>query len=163
MLHVHWSATMISTPEVVFSPARCIAFIELQIPHEQIAAAMQAALAEIRQLLDDQHIVSCGPWFTHHARLPSTTFELRLCIPVSAPVQPRGRVQYGQHPAATVARTVYSGNYTGLAAAWGQFRDWIAAGDLTPRRDLWEIYLVGPDASPNPADWRTELNRPLLQ
>jgi hypothetical protein len=27
--------------------------------------------------------------------------------------------------------------------------------------DIWETYLVGPDSSSHPEDWRTELVRPL--
>jgi hypothetical protein len=27
--------------------------------------------------------------------------------------------------------------------------------------DLWELYSVGPQSSPDPATWRTELNKPL--
>jgi hypothetical protein len=38
---------------------------------------------------------------------------------------------------------------------------WIDANGHTPRADLWERYLVGPETSDNPADWQTELNRPL--
>jgi hypothetical protein len=26
---------------------------------------------------------------------------------------------------------------------------------------LWELYSVGPQSTPDPANWRTELNRPL--
>ena len=33
---------------------------------------------------------------------------------------------------------------------------------FAPAADLWEWYVVGPHRSPNPADWRTELNRPLI-
>jgi effector-binding domain-containing protein len=60
-----------------------------------------------------------------------------------------------------VARTVYHGSYDGLAAAWGEFDAWIRANGHKPAEDLWEVYLVGPDFSTNPADWRTELARPL--
>ena len=28
--------------------------------------------------------------------------------------------------------------------------------------DLWECYLAGPESGPDPACWRTQLNRPLL-
>jgi hypothetical protein len=42
----------------------------------------------------------------------------------------------------------------------GEFRDWIAANGQKPAPDLWEIYLSGPESSPDPATWRTELNRP---
>jgi hypothetical protein len=27
--------------------------------------------------------------------------------------------------------------------------------------NLWGLYAVGPQSTPNPANWRTELNRPL--
>ena len=47
------------------------------------------------------------------------------------------------------------------ALAWGEFDAWIAANGHTPGPDLWECYVVGPEASPDPANWRTQLNRPL--
>ena len=72
-----------------------------------------------------------------------------------------GRVQPSQWPAIKVARTVYNGPYEGLGEAWGEFIDWIENNGHTPAPDLWECYLVGPESSPDPADWRTELNRPL--
>jgi len=28
-------------------------------------------------------------------------------------------------------------------------------------QDLWEVYVAGPESGPDPATWRTELNRPL--
>jgi effector-binding domain-containing protein len=61
-----------------------------------------------------------------------------------------------------VARTVYHGGYEDLPDAWGEFMGWIEANGHTPATDLWEWYVVGPHLSPNPADWRTELNRPVL-
>lgn len=39
--------------------------------------------------------------------------------------------------------------------------DWIAASGHTPAEDLWERYAAGPESSPDPATWRTELIRPL--
>jgi hypothetical protein len=39
---------------------------------------------------------------------------------------------------------------------------WIEAQGHSPEADLWEWYVVGPHLSPNPADWRTELSRPVL-
>ena len=62
----------------------------------------------------------------------------------------------------TAARTYYHGPYEGLGGAWGEFSDWIAANGLRPAPDLWESYVTGPESSPDPANWRTELIRPLL-
>ena len=61
----------------------------------------------------------------------------------------------------SVARAVYQGRYEGLAAAWGEFLAWVEAGGHPRAPDLWERYLVGPETSPDPTNWRTELNRPL--
>jgi effector-binding domain-containing protein len=61
-----------------------------------------------------------------------------------------------------VARVVYRGPYEGLGAAWGEFDAWIAANGHKPGTDLWECYVAGPESSPDPAAWRTELNRPLV-
>jgi len=72
-------------------------------------------------------------------------------------------VKPGQLPAATIARTVYHGPYEGLGAAWGEFGTWIKAEGLAPRADLWECYVAGPESSPDPSKWRTELHRPLIR
>ena len=60
-----------------------------------------------------------------------------------------------------LARTVYHGPYQGLPDGWGEFVQWMKANGHEQAEDLWEVYLVGPQSSPDPADWRTELNRPL--
>jgi effector-binding domain-containing protein len=56
---------------------------------------------------------------------------------------------------------VHCGGFEGLGAAWGELDAWVAAQALTPRKDLWEVYAVGPEATADPAAWRTELSRPL--
>ena len=32
-----------------------------------------------------------------------------------------------------------------------------------PGQDLWERHVAGPESNPDPATWRTELNRPLAR
>jgi effector-binding domain-containing protein len=77
-------------------------------------------------------------------------------------VTPVGRVKPGQLPATRVARTVYAGPYEDLGAAWGELMQWMSANGHSPASNLWESYLSGPESSPDSAQWRTELNRPLL-
>jgi effector-binding domain-containing protein len=91
------------------------------------------------------------------------TFDFEIGVPVPSPVAAVGRVTAGRLPAATVARTVYHGPYEGLGAAWGEFEAWIVAAGHTPAPDLWECYVTGPESSADPADWRTEFNRPLIR
>jgi effector-binding domain-containing protein len=153
---------MLDTPQIVQTAAQLSAVIHLTVPREEIRNVMGPGLAEVRAVLAAQGIAPAGPWFTHHLRMDPDTFDFEICVPVTVPVSAMGRVKPGQLPAARVARTVYHGPYEGLGAAWGEFMDWIAAEGHTPAPDLWECYVAGPESSPDPATWRTELNRPLI-
>src|SRR5258707_798700 len=91
----------------------------------------------------------------------SDTFDFELGVKVAAPVKATGRVKPGELPATKVARTIYSGPYEGLPSAWGEFDAWMKANNHEKAESLWELYSVGPQSTPDPANWRTELNRPL--
>jgi effector-binding domain-containing protein len=153
---------MIDTPEITQSTARHTAFIHLTVPREEIRNVMGPGIGEVMAALSAQGVTPTGPWFTHHLRMDPSIFDFEICMPVAAPVAAVGRVQAGQAPAETVARTIFHGNYEGLGAAWGEFDAWITANGHTPGADLWECYIAGPDANPDPSSWRTELSRPLI-
>ncbi|HLN65348.1 MAG TPA: GyrI-like domain-containing protein [Symbiobacteriaceae bacterium] len=153
---------MIEPPRITQSTPQLIACIHLTVPRAEIHNVMGPGRQELMETVAAQGITPAGPWFTHHLRMDPALFDFKICVPVTAPVAPAGRVKPGELPARMVARTVYHGGYIGLGAAWGEFDAWIAAAGHRPAPDLWEVYAVGPESSPNPADWRTELNRPLL-
>jgi effector-binding domain-containing protein len=152
---------VIDVPQITESADQLTAFIPLVVPLTEIQTVMGPAIGEVYAALATQGIAPAGPWFTHHRRQPTDTFDFAVCVPVATPVAAVGRVRPGRLPATRVARTVYHGPYDGLATAWGKFCAWIEANGHTPRADLWECYLVGPESSGDPAAWRTELNRPL--
>ena len=152
---------MLDTPQIVQSPAQLMAFIPLTVPSVVIMKVMGPGIKEVLAAVTAQGVGPVGPWFTYHLRVPTDTFDFKICVPVKAPVTPVGRVQAGELPAASVARTVYQGNYSGLGAGWGEFMKWIDARGLKAREDLWECYLVGPESGLPPTGWRTELNRPM--
>jgi effector-binding domain-containing protein len=152
---------MIEPPRLVQVPAQATACIPLVVPREEIRTVMGPGINEIFAVLGAQGIAPAGPWLTHHRRRPGATFDFSICVPVRTQVTPSGRVQSGELPAATVVRTLYQGPYEGLGAAWGELHAWIVTHGHTPRPDLWECYLRGPESGPDAATWRTELNQPL--
>lgn len=152
---------VITTPEIVATPGQKVAFIHVTVPRAEIAQAMHAGLEELSAALKSQGVAPTGPWFTHHLRRPTETFDYRICFPVDEDMKSEGRVEIGALEPSMVVRTVYTGSYSGLPAAWGEFVAWIETNKLETREDLWERYLVGPESSPRPEEWRTELNRPL--
>ncbi|HVT60042.1 MAG TPA: GyrI-like domain-containing protein [Thermoanaerobaculia bacterium] len=152
---------MIDTPQITQTAKQLTAIIRLTIPRAEIRNVMGPGIGEVMAAVAAQGIAPAGPWFTHHLRMDPDTFDFEVGVPVTAPVVAAGRVQAGQLAATKVARTVFDGDNAGLGAAWGELNAWIAANGHTPGPDLWECYVAGPESSPDPATWRTELNRPL--
>jgi effector-binding domain-containing protein len=153
---------MIETPQLTRTVAQPAAVIRLTIPRAEIQTVMGPAIGEVMGAVAAQGIRPTGPVFSHHLRMDPATFDFEVGVPVERPVTASGRVVAGELPGARVARTVYHGAYEGLGAAWGEFGTWLSANGHTPAPDLWESYVAGPESSPDPANWRTELIRPLL-
>src|SRR5258707_798701 len=111
--------------------------------------------------VSEQGVKPSSAVFAHHLKMSPDTFDFELGVKVAAPVKATGRVKPGELPATKVARTIYSGPYEGLPSAWGEFDAWMKANNHEKAESLWELYSVGPQSTPDPANWRTELNRPL--
>jgi effector-binding domain-containing protein len=153
---------MIEPIRIVQTVPQLTALIPIKVPREDVRKVMGPGLAELKAAVAAQATAVVGPWFTHHLRDPGEIFDFEIGLPVAAPVAPVGRVRAGHWPAITVAQTVYHGGYEGLGAAWGEFMERIGAGGRKGAEGLFESYLVGPDASADPAAWRTQLSKPLI-
>lgn len=153
---------MNSASEIFETRLQEAAVIHLDIPRSAMMQQFGPAVGELLGVLQAQGIEPVGGVFAHHLKMSPDTFDFELGVKVTKPVQPIGRVKRGALPATRVARTIYSGSYEGLPGAWQEFSSWIRSKGLATAPGLWELYSVGPQSSPNPADWRTELNQPLL-
>ena len=152
---------MLAAPEIIMTNVQEAAVIRLTIPRSEMMKVFGPAVGELMAALAAQGVEPVGAVFAHHLRMPPDTFDFELGVKVAAPVKAAGRMKPGQLPAVKVARTVYSGPYEGLPSAWGDFVKWMKANGHEQAENLWEVYSVGPQSSPDPANWRTELNRPL--
>ncbi len=152
---------MLDTPQITQTAVQLTAVIRLTIPREEIRNVRGPGIGELMATVAAQGIAPAGPVFSHHLRMDPKLFDFEIGVPVTAPVVAAGRVKAGQLPATKVARTIFQGDYEGLGAAWAEFDAWIAARGHVAGPDLWECYVAGPESNPDPATWRTELNRPL--
>ncbi len=155
-------ATRLDAPVVTRFQEVPVATIPLAIPRDHIQQMMGPAFDELMASLEVQGIASTGPWYSHHFAMYPDTFDFEIGVPVATPITPVGRVRRGTRRPFRVVRMVHGGGYEGLGAAWERFGTWIAAQGLRPTEDLWEVYAVGPESSEDPAQWRTELYRPLI-
>ena len=152
---------MISTPQILQTKAQSAAVIHITVPRREMPKVFGPAVGELMAALAAQGVEPIGAVFAHHLKMSPDSFDFELGVKVAAPVIATGRVKPGELPAAKVARTIYSGPYEGLPSAWGEFNQWLNANGHEQAADLWELYSVGPQSTPDPAQWRTELNRPL--
>lgn len=153
---------MLETPHLTQAEEQPAAVIRFTIPRSEIQAVMGPGFQELMAVVKAQGIGPVGSFFSHHFAMYPDKFDFELGVPVAGPVTPTGRVKQGILPGGLVARTVYRGKYEDLHAAWEQFMEWIKTGGHGRATDLWEVYAKGPESSPDPANWRTELNQPLL-
>ena len=152
---------MIDTPEIIDLPEQKMAVIPLKVPSSEIMAHMGPGISELHQTLAAQGITPSGPWFTHHQRAPTDTFDFEICLPVETEVAPSGRVKSGKRPAMKAARTIYHGGYEGLGNAWGQFMAQLKNQGIATTEELYETYAVGPESGPDGSQYRTMLCKPL--
>ena len=152
---------MLATPQIIETQAQPAAVIHLTVARSDMREVFGPAVRELMTVLAEQGVEPVGAVFAHHLKMPAGMFDFELGISVGGPVKSAGRVKPGQLPAATTARAVYSGPYEGLASAWDTFNTWMKENGHAQAENFWEVYSVGPQSSPNPDDWRTELNRPL--
>lgn len=153
---------MIDTPQVVQTTAQTAAVIHLRIAREEMPNVMGAAINEVLGALKAQGVAPVGPLFCHHLVMQKGLFDFEVGFGCTAVVKASGRVKPSSLPAVRVARATYTGGYEGLHGAWVAFGEWLTKQGLTPRGDLWESYVYGPESSQDPATWRTELNQPLV-
>ena len=152
---------MIDTPQIIPILAQPIALVHLKIPRSDAMKVMGPSLMEVKKAVAKQNVAQAGPWFTHHLRMEPGTFDFEICVPVASSIQPDGRVQPGEWPAMTVARTVHRGPFEKLGQAWGEFDAWLKSNNHATAEDLYEVYLVGPESGPDSSNYQTQLNRPI--
>ncbi len=152
---------MIGEPEISQQPAYSAAVIRLDIPREAIGTEMPAAIAELRAALHAQAIEMTGPLFCHHLRLSKDRFTFDAGFPVSRAPSAAGRVRAVDFPAQRIAHVIHTGPYDELFRAWTAFEIWLQAARLTLGPTILERYVKGPESGAPPAEWQTELIRPL--
>jgi effector-binding domain-containing protein len=153
---------MIHTPNIITTADQQYAALHLTVARNEIQKIMGPSLREVYAEVAAQGLSPAGPWFTHHLQRPNPVFDFEVCVPISTKIENRGRIEAKVWTAMTVARTELCGNYTGLAAAWGELAAWTEKQGLKTAADLWEVYTMGPESSDDPADWRTEMNWQVL-
>jgi effector-binding domain-containing protein len=157
------NAHLISAPEITATPQGPVAFIHLSIAKKEIQNAMGPAIGEVFSAVAAQGGQVAGPWFALHHAITADAWDFDVCVPTASQIQATGRVEAKTLTATRAASAVYTGPYESLHKAWSALRFWMDAKALKRQPWLCEVYEVGPESKPLPAQWKTRLFQPLVE
>ena len=124
---------------------------------EFFGRAFGAAAADLGR----QGSAPAGPPVALYRGPVTTTVDVTAGFPVGQPVTPGPGLVTAALPGGSTVETVHTGSYDSLPATYAEVTSWIAAQGLTPWQEMWEEYLVGPDAEPDPSRWQTRIVFPV--
>jgi len=131
-----------------------------RVTRAEIAKAIGEGLGSVFKHAQQHGIPLAGPPFARYSDVgEQLTIEPGMCIAGTAPVETHdtGDVRVDTLPGGFVARTLHAGSYDSLHEAYAALQSWMKESGLTASGAPWEVYLTDPMATPNVADWRTEV------
>ena len=140
---------------VVELPAQPVAEVRATVAAEELPEFLGKAYGEVLAAAGRQHVAPAGaPFGRYHP--DARGFEVEAGFPTSGPVTGEGRVRAAELPGGLAARTLHTGDYGAVGAAYDALQGWMADHGYVPTGEPWECYLDGPDV-PEP---RTEVYFP---
>lgn len=127
----------------------------------ELSATIGEYLNEVWRHVQRQGGRPVGPPFTRYHAVDGHRIDLEAGLPVQSALPGEGRVQPGELPGGEVAVTTHVGPYEGLATAGEALAAWTWAQGREAAGLNWEVYVTDPGMEPDPANWRTEVVKPL--
>jgi effector-binding domain-containing protein len=128
----------------------------------ELPAFLGWAFGDLFSHLEVLGVDPAGPPFVIYHAFGPGGIDAEVCVPVTQPVSVSGRSESRELPAMTVAQTLHVGPYEDLEAAYTAINDWIAKEGFEPAGPVQERYLNGPGDAALPADYRTEIEIPIV-
>jgi effector-binding domain-containing protein len=154
-------APVVREPAIVTVAQRKAAVVRIEVPAAQLGEAISVAFGDLTAAIAANSLFPIGAPFTHYLASGGEMVVAEVGFRVSGTLVPHGRVVHGELPGGTVATAVHAGPYETIGETYGRLEAWIRDRGHEPGGTMWEVYLRGPGAEPDPANWRTEIYWPL--
>ena len=142
-------------PQDVFS-------IRDRLAPAEIPTFLQGAFTELFGRLGLLGVQPAGhPFVIYHAFGPSD-MDAEVCVPIAQPGTATGRITSRRLPGETVVGTLHVGPYEELGGAYRALTEWIAGNGLEASGPVRERYLNRPGDGVGPAEFRTEVEIPVV-
>ena len=129
----------------------------------EIAAKMGEVYGKIFPYLMRTQVGFAGPPFAIYYEMPQgdQPIDMEVGVPVSSEASPLHDMSTHMLPGVTVAATVYKGPYDEIGPAYDEVMNWVASHGYQPSGAPREAYLNSPDEVKSPAEYLTEVVRPV--
>ena len=77
---------MIETPTTTDTLLCHTAILPLTVTLADMQHMVGPGIREVLDTVAAQGLTPTGPWFTHHRRRPTDTFDFEICVPVAQPI-----------------------------------------------------------------------------
>jgi len=132
---------------------------------ETIDAKTKEMFPKILEFINQNSIKASGQPFllTHQWDEINKTTIFSTCIPIKERVITTGDVLTGFLPPQKTFKTILKGDYKYLYQAWeNAYKTLVEKGyTAIEKGEPFEVYTVGPNEEPNPANWVTEIYIPI--
>lgn len=135
----------------------------------QIQSKMQKMFADVSLYMEQNNISTMGNPFVLYNKWDeqnnSAIYSTGYFTPSLIITPAESTVLNGMMPVQKVIKTTLKGDYKNLKEAWDATYKYAQENNLpvNPDSPAFEVYAIGPDKSPNPANWVTEIYIPLLE
>ncbi len=137
------------------------AVIRVDVPVDELPAAIGEALQQIAQAMAGAGVALSGPPFTRYHAFGQPEVSAEIGFPVMRPAPSVGRVEPVRLPGGRVASVVHKGPYETIDQTYDHLQRALDASGLHPTGPMWEVYWTDPQTEPDSSNWRTEILVPL--
>lgn len=144
-------------------PAQQVLSLRRHTELARIGEVMGPAFGQLFAYLGRLAETPAGPPLVlyHGEEFDERDVDLEIAVPVARPLSGEGELLGRELPAGEAICTLHCGPYDQIGTAYRALGEWMEANDKAPAGPAREIYLVGPQQAPSPADYRTEVCWPI--
>ena len=133
----------------------------------QIQEKRQQMYTEVINYMDNNNITALGNPFVLYNQWDeennSAIYSVGVFTPSLVITPSESEVLNGMMPVQQVIKTTLNGDYKYLRGAWDRANTYISENNLqvAETAQSFEVYKIGPEETPNPAEWVTEIYIPV--
>ncbi|WP_166872719.1 GyrI-like domain-containing protein [Salinibacterium sp. ZJ450] len=142
------------------TPRTVLGVREMVMP-EDMPEFFGRAFDKAYSALQEQGAEVAGPPVAVYRGDPEHGFDVLAGFPVAGAVARSPGLEVEELPAGPAVAIIHIGSYDSMTETYAKVTAWMQDQKLTPAEPMWEDYLTGPDANPDPATWRTRIVFPL--